>query len=86
VGNRDGLDVTRLGRIDAVVERAVEQGQAPGVVAAVAWDDCVHVTTSGVKAVGGAPMRRDTLFRISSMTKPMTAAVCSRWWMMVCWS
>ena len=25
-------------------------------------------------AVGGAPMRRDTLFRISSMTKPMTAA------------
>jgi CubicO group peptidase (beta-lactamase class C family) len=25
-------------------------------------------------AVGGAPMRRDTLFRISSTTKPMTAA------------
>jgi CubicO group peptidase (beta-lactamase class C family) len=26
-------------------------------------------------AVGGEPMRRDTLFRISSITKPMTAAV-----------
>jgi CubicO group peptidase (beta-lactamase class C family) len=26
-------------------------------------------------AIGGAPMRRDTLFRISSNTKPMTAAV-----------
>ena len=26
-------------------------------------------------AVGGSPMRRDTLFRISSNTKPMTAAV-----------
>ena len=25
-------------------------------------------------AIGGAPMRRDTLFRITSMTKPMTAA------------
>ena len=25
-------------------------------------------------ALGGAPMRRDTLFRIASITKPMTAA------------
>jgi CubicO group peptidase (beta-lactamase class C family) len=62
-------------RIDEVVERAVVQGQAPGVVAAVARGESVHVVTSGVMAVGGAAMRRDTLFRISSMTKPMTAAV-----------
>lgn len=60
-------------RIDEVVERAVEQGQVPGVVAAVAIDDTVHVATAGVMALGGAPMRRDTLFRISSNTKPMTA-------------
>ncbi len=59
---------------DEVVERAVEQGQAPGVVAAVAFGEVVHVAAAGVMAVGGAPMRRDTLFRISSMTKPMTAA------------
>jgi CubicO group peptidase (beta-lactamase class C family) len=64
-----------LDRIDEIVERAVEQGQAPGVVAAVARGDRVHVATAGVMAVGGAPMRRDTLFRISSTTKPMTAAV-----------
>jgi CubicO group peptidase (beta-lactamase class C family) len=63
-----------LARIDEVVKRAVAQGQAPGVVAAVARGEIVHVATSGVMAVGGAPMRRDTLFRISSMTKPMTAA------------
>jgi len=75
VRNRDEVDATVLRRIDEVVERAVEQGQAPGVVAAVAWGECVHVATSGVMAVGGAPMRRDTLFRISSTTKPMTAAV-----------
>jgi CubicO group peptidase (beta-lactamase class C family) len=64
-----------LARIDEIVEGAVEQGQAPGVVAAVARGDRVHVATAGVMAVGGALMRRDTLFRISSNTKPMTAAV-----------
>lgn len=70
----DGFDDVTLARIDEIVERAVEQGQAPGVVAAVARGDTVHVATAGVVAVGGAPMRRDTLFRISSTTKPMTAA------------
>lgn len=59
--------------LDDVVTRAVEQGQAPGVVAAVGRGDAVHVATAGVLAVGGAPMRRDTLFRISSTTKPITA-------------
>ena len=40
----------------------------------MARGEVVHVAAAGVMAVGGAPMRRDTLFRISSMTKPMTAA------------
>ena len=35
----------------------------------------VHVDAIGLKAVGGKdPIRRDTIFRISSMTKPITAA------------
>ena len=35
----------------------------------------VHVDPVGMKAVGGSdPMRRDTVFRIASMTKPITAA------------
>ena len=73
--NRDGFDQAVLARIDRIVEQAVEQGQAPGIVAAVARGPAVHVTTAGAMTVGGAPMRRDTLFRISSITKPMTAAV-----------
>jgi len=32
----DGLDRGTLARIDEIVERAVDQGQAPGVVAGVA--------------------------------------------------
>jgi CubicO group peptidase (beta-lactamase class C family) len=75
VRNLDGLNASVLGRIDEVVERAVVHCQVPGVVAAVARGESVHVATSGVMTVGGAPMRRNTLFRISSMTKPITAAV-----------
>jgi CubicO group peptidase (beta-lactamase class C family) len=75
MNNEETFNHRALDRIDEIVERAVEQGQAPGVVAAVARGDRVHVATAGVMAVGGAPMRRDTLFRISSTTKPMTAAV-----------
>ncbi len=73
--NRDGFDQAVLARIDRVAAQAVEQGQAPGVVAAVARGPAVHVATAGAMAVGGDPMRRDTLFRISSTTKTMTAAV-----------
>jgi CubicO group peptidase (beta-lactamase class C family) len=62
-------------RIDEIVEAAVEQGQAPGVVAAVAKGDATYVKAAGVMAIGGPPMRPDTLFRISSTTKPITAAV-----------
>ena len=70
----DGFDDAVLARIGAIVDGAVEQRQAPGVVAAVSRGGTVHVATAGVMAVGGLPMRRETLFRISSMTKPMTAA------------
>ncbi len=63
-----------LARVDEIVQRAVDEGQAPGVVAAVARGESVHVTVAGGMAVDGSPMRRDTLFRLSSNTKPMTAA------------
>jgi len=69
-----GLDDGVLARVDAIVQAAAEQGQVPGVVAAVARGAAVHVAAAGVMAIGGAPMQRDTLFRITSMTKPMTAA------------
>jgi CubicO group peptidase (beta-lactamase class C family) len=62
-------------RLDEIVEAAVEQGQVPGVVAAVAKGAATYVKAAGVMAVGGPPMRPDTLFRISSTTKPITAAV-----------
>jgi CubicO group peptidase (beta-lactamase class C family) len=44
------------------------------VVAAVASAAETHVAAAGVLTLGGATVRRDTLFRISSTTKPITAA------------
>jgi len=61
--------------LEQIVEAAVAQGQAPGVVAAVAHGDETYVTAAGAMAVDGPPMREDTVFRISSVTKPITAAV-----------
>src|SRR3954452_816018 len=46
----------------------------PGLVALVAVGDEVHVEVQGSLAVGGAPVQRDSLFRIASTTKPVTAA------------
>jgi CubicO group peptidase (beta-lactamase class C family) len=71
----DDFDADGLTRIGEIVARAVEQGDAPGVVAAVASGSTVHVEVAGRLAVDGPPMREDTLFRIASITKPMTAAV-----------
>lgn len=54
----------------------VERGEFPGMVILVARDDDVHVDTIGTTAFGGdVPMRRDTPFRIASLTKPVLAAV-----------
>jgi len=47
----------------------------PGSVFLVAHGDDVVVSADGVSAIGGAaPMRRDTIFRIASMTKAVTTA------------
>ena len=62
-------------KLDDIIEAAVTRGDAPGVVAAVGRGDEGYVAAAGVMAVGGPPMQPDTLFRISSITKPVTAAV-----------
>ena len=69
----------RLARAKAVlrahVERDVRDGGIPGLVALVSRRGEVHVEALGVRDLSsGAPMTRDTLFRISSMTKPIVAA------------
>jgi CubicO group peptidase (beta-lactamase class C family) len=64
----------RLARLRGALERHVTGGDMPGLVALVSRRGETHVEAIGKQAFDGAPVRRDTIFRIASMTKPITAA------------
>ena len=69
-----GLSKARLGRMHTVMAGYVQRGDVPGMVTLVSRRGEVHVDAIGTKAIGGSdPMQRDTIFRIASMTKPITA-------------
>ncbi|MGA2827594.1 MAG: serine hydrolase domain-containing protein [Streptosporangiaceae bacterium] len=70
-----GLSAERLKRLHDVMTGYVERGEVPGLVTLVARRGEGHIDAVGAMAAGSEePMRRDTIFRISSMTKPVTAA------------
>ena len=58
-----------------VAQRHVGDERVPGIVVLVAHGDDVHVETLGKLSIGGPPVTRDSLFRIASTTKPLSAAV-----------
>ncbi|WP_394823184.1 serine hydrolase domain-containing protein [Pendulispora albinea] len=62
-------------RVGKTMAGYVERGEVPGVVTLVSRRGEVRVDAFGHKAIGGkAPVQRDTIFRIASMSKPITAA------------
>jgi len=70
-----GLSRARLARMHDVMAGYVERGEVPGLVTLVSRRGEVHVDVIGTQAFADpAPMRRDTIFRISSMTKSIIAA------------
>lgn len=70
-----GFSATRLARAHDVMAGYVERGVAPGLVTAISRRGEIHIEAMGAQALDGkTPMRRDTIFRISSMSKPITAA------------
>ena len=72
--NSGGLSESRLGRMHEVMASHVERGAVSGLVTLVSRGGEVRVDAVGMKAMGGSdPMRRDTIFRIASVTKPVTA-------------
>ncbi|MFG2126467.1 serine hydrolase domain-containing protein [Streptomyces sp. NPDC048751] len=70
-----GLDARALGRLDRHVARLVDEGRLPGFLTAVSRGGRVaHLTTYGRRDVtAGLPVETDTLYRIYSMTKPVTS-------------
>jgi CubicO group peptidase (beta-lactamase class C family) len=69
-----GFSSARLGRMHATLARYVESGHIAGLVALVQHRGREHVETIGTMAFdSNVPMRRDTIFRLASTTKPITA-------------
>jgi CubicO group peptidase (beta-lactamase class C family) len=65
---------SRLARMRAALQRHVESGQVPGLVALVYQRGREHVETIGTMGFdSNVPVQRDTLFRLASTTKPITA-------------
>lgn len=67
------FDRARLDRMREVLSGHVDGGDVPGLVAVVTRGEEAHVVTLGSVTLGGPPLAEDAIFRISSMTKPITA-------------
>ncbi len=69
-----GMDSLRLDRLASAMQGLVDEGRLAGAVTAVARHGKIaHFESTGYRDLeAGAPMTNDTLFRIYSMTKPIT--------------
>jgi CubicO group peptidase (beta-lactamase class C family) len=64
-----------LDRLHQAMAARVENGELPGILTLVAQGNDVHVDAIGAMGFGDdRPLRRDAIFRITSMTKPILAA------------
>ncbi len=71
---RSGLSVARLDRMHDALSGHVERGRLPGLVAAIDRRGSEHIDAIGCLDFDRrAPMRRDTIFRLASVTKLFTA-------------
>ena len=70
-----GLDADRLARIDALLTRYVDDGKLPGwSVLVTRRGQIAHLARGGRRDIeAGTPVQADTVFRIYSMTKPVTS-------------
>jgi CubicO group peptidase (beta-lactamase class C family) len=77
-----GLSSMRLARLGRVLRDEIERGRLPGAVALIARRGRVGFFDSfGQRdAASGAPMPKDAIFRIYSMTKPITSVAAMMLW------
>ena len=77
-----GLSTARLARLGAVMAGEIERGRVPGAVALVARRGRLGYFESFGRrdAASGAPMTKDAIFRIYSMTKPITSVAAMMLW------
>ncbi|MFF4951323.1 serine hydrolase domain-containing protein [Streptomyces chattanoogensis] len=72
---KSGFSEAGVRRLREVLARHVESGRIPGLLALVSRGEETHVEAIGtMRHDGGAPMRRDTIFRMASTSKPVAVA------------
>ncbi|HEX2113962.1 MAG TPA: serine hydrolase domain-containing protein [Alphaproteobacteria bacterium] len=71
-----GMSGERLGRIAGVMKQEIDKGVFPGAVTLIARrGEVVHFEAHGFQdAAKTKPMAKDAIFRLASMTKPITTA------------
>jgi CubicO group peptidase (beta-lactamase class C family) len=73
--NNGAFSTARLARMHDAMASHVASGRLSGIVTLVSRRGETHVDAIGALAFGASPpMRRDTIFRIASLSKPITAA------------
>ena len=77
-----GLGTDRLARLSAILRERIEAGQIPGAVVAIVRNDRLAYLEAFGKRDPAAPdaMRKDSLFRIYSMTKPIVSVAAMMLW------
>jgi CubicO group peptidase (beta-lactamase class C family) len=77
-----GLSSAGLARLGRVLQNEVQRGRVPGAVALIARRGqlAYHESFGQRDPVSGAPMERDSIFRIYSMTKPIVSAAAMMLW------
>jgi CubicO group peptidase (beta-lactamase class C family) len=77
-----GMSAERLARIDIMCQKAVADGDVPGIVALVARrGKIVYYKAFGLaENPSNRPLKRDDIFRIASQTKAITATAVMMLW------
>lgn len=69
-----GLSSTGLAEIEPAMQAVIDEGRTGGIVTLVARDGVVvHWEAHGWRVLGDDPLERNDVFRIYSMTKPVTS-------------
>ncbi|MFC5268910.1 serine hydrolase domain-containing protein [Kribbella qitaiheensis] len=70
-----GFSEAGLRRLREALARHVDSGRIPGLVALISRGNETHVEAIGtMRHDGGAPMQRDTIFRMASTSKPVAVS------------
>ncbi len=77
-----GLSAARLARLGEVMQGEIERGRLPGAVALIARRGRIGYFESFGRRdpAGTEPMAKDAIFRIYSMTKPITSVAAMMLW------